>query len=107
MTKRAMFPAHQSLPSPHNRDGAGTAALVLSLMSLLLTCMVWGIFLAVPVGTAAIICGAVGVGRAKRGEASNGRMARVGLVLGAVITIPTLGFLVWLIKGLHDAYPSS
>lgn len=106
MTKRAMFPAHQSLPSPHDRDGAGVAALVLSLMALLMTSMVGGFLLAIPVGTAAIICGSVGVGRARRGEARNGRMALTGLILGAAITVPTLGFVVWLLQGLSDAYPS-
>lgn len=97
MTQRAMFP-------PHDRDGAGTAALVLAVSSLMLTTLVWGIFLVIPVGMASIVCGVVGVRRAKRGEASNGRMARVGLVLGSVITVPTACFLMWLIVGLHGAY---
>ncbi|MEV6674925.1 hypothetical protein AB0M78_32805, partial [Streptomyces sp. NPDC051162] len=72
-----------------------------------MTCLVGGFLFAIPVGIAAIVCGSVGVGRAKRGEASNGRMARAGQIIGAVVTIPTLGFLIWLIQGLRDAYPSS
>ncbi|MFV8128680.1 DUF4190 domain-containing protein [Streptomyces syringium] len=105
MTQRAMFPPHQSPPtSRHDRDGAGTAALVLALSTWMLTTVDGGIFLVIPVGIAAIVCGVVGVRRAKRGEASNGCMARVGLVLGSVITVPTACFLMWLIVGLHDAY---
>ncbi|GGR06700.1 hypothetical protein GCM10010219_08990 [Streptomyces netropsis] len=99
-----MFPPHHSLPTPpKDRDGAGTAALVLALSSYMLTTVAGGFFLAIPVGIAAIVCGVVGVRRAKRGEASNGRMARVGLVLGSVITVPTTIFLAWLFYGLSQA----
>ncbi|MEW2580051.1 DUF4190 domain-containing protein [Streptomyces syringium] len=105
MTQRAMFPPHQSLPTPPNgRDAAGTAALVLALSSLALTSVVGAFLLVIPVGFAAIVCGVVGVRRAKRGEASNGRMALVGLVLGAAITVPTTCFLMWLLTGLYGAY---
>ncbi|MET9647618.1 DUF4190 domain-containing protein [Streptomyces syringium] len=105
MTQRAMFAPHQSLPAPrHDRDGAGTAALVLAVLSLALTTQLWGLLLVIPVGISSITCGVVGVRRAKRGEASNGRMALVGLVLGSVITVPTACFLIWLIAGLYGAY---
>ncbi|MFD7238100.1 DUF4190 domain-containing protein [Streptomyces syringium] len=105
MTQRAMFPPHQSpTATPKDRDGAGTAALVLALASYVLTTVDGGFFLVIPVGIAAIVCGVVGVGRAKRGEASNGRMALVGLVLGSVVTVPTTCFLIWLIAGLYGAY---
>lgn len=100
-----MFPPHQSLPTPPNdRDVVGTAALVIALSSLALTTVAGGFLLAIPVGIVAIVCGAVGVRRAKRGEASNGRMALVGLVLGSVITVPATCFLMWLITGLYGAY---
>ncbi|MFI1253306.1 DUF4190 domain-containing protein [Streptomyces netropsis] len=105
MTQRAMFPPHHSLPTPpRDRDVAGTAALVLAVASLALTTQVWGLFLVIPVGISSMACGVVGVRRAKRGEASNGGMALVGLVLGSVITVPTTCFLMWLIAGLHGAY---
>ncbi|WP_370419470.1 DUF4190 domain-containing protein [Streptomyces sp. QH1-20] len=105
MTQRAMFPPHQSPPAtPNDRDGAGTAALVLALASYMLTTVNGGFFLVIPVGIAAIVCGVVGLRRAKRGEASNACMARVGLVLGSVITVPTACFLMWLLAGLYGAY---
>lgn len=100
-----MFPPHQSLPTPPNdRDVVATAALVIALSSLAMTTVAGGFLLAIPVAIAAIVCGAVGVRRAKRGEASNGRMALVGLVLGSAITVPTTCFLMWLITGLYGAY---
>lgn len=99
-----MFPPYQRPAAAPDRDGAGTAALVLSLLALLLTCLIWGIVFAVPVGAAAVLYGVVGVDRARRGEASNGGMALAGLTLGAVVTAAAVGFLAWLINGLGNAY---
>lgn len=63
-----------------NRNGLGTAALVLGILSL----VTWFLFVGGLFGIVAVILGFLGRGRAKRGEASNGGMALAGLITGAV-----------------------
>jgi hypothetical protein len=80
-------PAYGQQPgfgSPHGghmpaRNGFGVAALVLGILSLpAAVTVIFGILL----GVLAIIFGALGRGRAKKGEATNGGMATAGLALG-------------------------
>lgn len=66
------------------RNGLGTAGLVLGILALVGTITVVGGIL---LGVLAIIFGAVGRGRARRGEATNGGSATAGLVLGAVALV--------------------
>lgn len=63
-----------------NRNGLGTASLVLGILSL----VTWFLFIGGLFGIVAVVLGALGRGRAKRGEANNGGMALAGLITGAV-----------------------
>ncbi|MGC0329217.1 hypothetical protein RKD23_002207 [Streptomyces sp. SAI-170] len=78
-------------------NGMGTSGLVLGIIGVVcsLTFFLW--FFGVVLGILAIIFGAVGRGKAKRGEATNKGAATAGLVLGIVATVllPLLGFLLF------------
>ena len=71
--------------SPAPRNGIGTAALVLGIIGFLLSIIVLGGLL----GIVAIILGIVGLGRVRRGEATNRGSAIAGIVLGALAVILT------------------
>jgi hypothetical protein len=73
-------------PPPQN--GAGTAALILGILSLTV-CMLTSI--------PAIICGIIGMGRAKRGEADNHGMALGGLICGVISLVLTAGVIIFYI----------
>lgn len=72
---------YQGVPAP--RNGMGTAALVLGIIGVVLCWNPVGIIL----GILAVIFGGVGLGRAKRGEATNRGAAMAGLVLGIVAVV--------------------
>ncbi|OEV21229.1 DUF4190 domain-containing protein, partial [Streptomyces nanshensis] len=87
-------------PQPSN--GLGTAALVLGIISVVGFCM-YGVNIVL--GILALIFGIIGLGRAKRGEATNRGMAiagiitgSVGIVLGSVL----LGFIIWAVANGED-----
>jgi uncharacterized membrane protein len=61
------------------RNGLGVAALVLGIIALV-TC--WTVIGGVVLGVLAVVFGAIGRGRANRGEATNGGAAVAGLVTG-------------------------
>ncbi|GAA3066503.1 DUF4190 domain-containing protein [Streptomyces glomeratus] len=75
-------------------NGMGTTGLVLGIIGLVcsLTFFLW--FFGVILGVLAIIFGAIGRGKANRGEATNKGAATAGLVCGIVATVvlPLLGF---------------
>ncbi len=71
-------------PARPPRNGMGTAALTLGLIGALLF---WTILGGVVLGLLALIFGIVGFRRGKRGEATNGTLAMVGAVLGALALI--------------------
>lgn len=63
------------------RNGLGVAALVLGILSILgIATVLAGVVL----GILAIVLGAMGRARARRGEATNGGAALAGIVTGAV-----------------------
>lgn len=68
-------------PPAQARNGLGTAALVLGILSLpaILT-----IVLGILFGLLAVIFGIIGQRRARRGEATNAGVAVAGLVTGAI-----------------------
>ena len=68
-------------PGGARKNGLGTAALVLGVLALLAS---WTVVLGFLLGIPAVVLGALGRGRAKRGEADNGGVAVAGLVLGLV-----------------------
>ncbi|GAA2352045.1 DUF4190 domain-containing protein [Streptomyces cuspidosporus] len=72
-------------------NGMGTAALVCGIIGLVcgITYFLW--VFAIVLGILAIIFGAVGKGKASRGEAGNGGSATAGLVCGIVgMVIPAI-----------------
>jgi hypothetical protein len=79
-----MTPGYQLQPQPQPGMGMAVASLVTGILGLVTFCL-W--FLAIPLGIIAIILGAVGAGKAKRGEASGGGMAKAGMILGILAVI--------------------
>ncbi|KOT34358.1 membrane protein [Streptomyces caelestis] len=88
-------PGYGTPPQPSN--GMGTTGLVLGIIGLVcsLTFFLW--FFGVILGILAIIFGAVGRGKANRGEATNKGAATAGLICGIVATVilPLLGILLF------------
>ncbi|MFI2508445.1 DUF4190 domain-containing protein [Streptomyces sp. NPDC018972] len=78
-------------------NGMGTAGLVLGIIGLVcsLTFFLW--IFGVILGILAIVFGAVGRGKANRGEATNKGSATAGLICGIVATVilPLLGILLF------------
>jgi hypothetical protein len=69
-------------------NGAGTAALVLGVISL----VIGGLFLGIP----AIILGRKGMQRAAQGLATNGGIAKAGFILGIIGTaLSVLGIILF------------
>ena len=66
------------------RNGLGTAALVLSIIGVLLC---WTVFGGIILGLVAVILGFVGYSRVKRNEATNGGVAIAGIILGFLAMI--------------------
>jgi len=70
-------------PAPaRRRNGAGTAALVVGVVSLVLAVLVIFAVLAIPLGIIAAILGGIGMSRASKGEADNRGHALTGLITG-------------------------
>ncbi len=76
-------PTGQVAPSS-NRNGMGTAALVVGVVAVVLAALLIFFPIAFVLGILAVIFGAVGIRRADRGEANNRGHAIAGLVCGAV-----------------------
>ncbi|MGV9252261.1 DUF4190 domain-containing protein [Streptomyces sp. NPDC003697] len=78
-------------------NGMGTTGLVLGIIGLVcsLTFFLW--FFGVVLGILGIIFGAIGRGKANRGEATNKGAATGGLVCGilATVVLPLLGLLIF------------
>jgi len=77
----ARGPSGYGPPARARRNGLGVAALVLGILAVVCSITVVG---GVLLGLLAIVLGALGRGRARRGEADNGGVALAGLLLGAV-----------------------
>jgi hypothetical protein len=88
-------PGYAMAPQPSN--GMGTTGLVLGIIGVVcsLTFLLW--FFGVILGILGIIFGAIGRGKANRGEATNKGAATAGLVCGIVATVilPLLGLLLF------------
>jgi hypothetical protein len=87
-------PGHQSA-----RNGMGTAALVLGIIGVVLS---WTVYPGFILGILAIVFGAIGLGRVRRGEATNRGAARAGLVLG-IVALALLMLLVVVGMGMYAA----
>ncbi|WP_198533193.1 DUF4190 domain-containing protein, partial [Streptomyces sp. AcH 505] len=89
------YPAYGQLgPQQGNRDGMGTAALVLGIISVVGFCLVGVDIL---IGGLALTLGILGRARARKGVASNGGVALAGMILGAVGVVFATVFLVFVI----------
>ena len=76
----------------HPRNGLGTAALVLGIIG---AALFWTISLPFILGILAIIFGAVGLGRVRRGVANNRGVAMTGLILGIVAVLAPLVIIIF------------
>ncbi|CAM5253563.1 hypothetical protein SALBM311S_01087 [Streptomyces alboniger] len=89
------MPGYGMPPQPSN--GMGTTGLVLGIIGVVcsVTFFLW--FFGVILGILGIIFGAIGRGKANRGEATNRGAATAGLVCGIVATVilPLLGLLLF------------
>lgn len=71
------------MPAPQPKNGLGTTALVLGIVGLCFTFTFFlGPVIGGPLSVLAIIFGAIGRGRARKGVATNGSAAKWGLGLG-------------------------
>ena len=77
-------------PPRRRRNGAGTAALVIGVVSLVLAVLVIFAALSLLLGIIAIIYGIIGMSRARRGEADNRPHAVAGLVTGVLSVVLAL-----------------
>jgi hypothetical protein len=66
------------------RNGVGTAALVVGIVSLVLAVLVIFALLAIPLGIIAAILGGIGMSRASKGQADNRGQALTGLITGVL-----------------------
>ncbi|MGW0908178.1 DUF4190 domain-containing protein [Streptomyces sp. NPDC002853] len=82
-------------------NGMGVAGLVLGIVSAAVFCL-WP--LAIVLGILAIIFGAIGRGRARRGEATNPGQALAGIICGAAGIVLGVALLVVLIVVPDDAF---
>jgi hypothetical protein len=87
-------PPYYAPPQPvAPKNGLGIAALVLAVVGLL---GVATVFAPIILGAIAVVIGAVGRGRAKRGIADNGGVAIAGIVLGGLAIVVGLAFIaIW------------
>jgi hypothetical protein len=80
-------------PIPVGRkNGLGTAALVLGILSIFPFCG-----LVIP-GVLAVVFGLVGRARAKRGEANNGGVALAGVITGVIGLVISALLVVWVVS---------
>lgn len=76
------------------KNGFGVAALVLAVVGLLAVATVLA---PIALGAIAVVAGAVGHGRAKRGTANNDGVAIAGIVLGALAIVVGVAFIaIWM-----------
>ncbi|MGW6021859.1 DUF4190 domain-containing protein [Streptomyces sp. NPDC055099] len=82
-------------------NGMGVAGLVLGIVSAAVFCL-WP--LAIVLGILAIIFGAIGRGRARRGEATNPGQALAGIICGAAGIVLGVALLIVLIVVPDDVF---
>ncbi len=78
---------------PAPRNGPGTAALVLGVAGTVAAITCFGVVVGLPLGILAVVFGAVGWRRARRGEATNGGQALSGAILGAAAVLLSIAMI--------------
>ena len=86
-------------PVAPRRNGFGVAALVLGVLAVLLS---WTVLGGIILGILAVIFGALGRGRVRRGEATNGRSSVAGIVLGVVGTLIAVALIALAVSTLNS-----
>jgi uncharacterized membrane protein YvlD (DUF360 family) len=76
------------------KNGMGTAALVCGIIGLVFAIIpIVGMFLGLPLGILAVVFGAVGISRVRRNVANNGGSAVAGLITGILAVV--LAIIAW------------
>jgi Septum formation/Protein of unknown function (DUF2510) len=97
-------PADPAAVQQAPRDGLGLAAFVLGVIGLILVFFIpVGILVTGILGIIGLILGFLGRGRAKRGEATNGRTALWGIILSALAVAISVIAAVRLVADLGEA----
>jgi hypothetical protein len=86
-------------PARTGRNGMGTAALVLGILSIV-TCWIW--FVGGILAILAIVFGVIGRNRVARGEATNRGTALAGLITGIVGLLATVAIVIALVTFLNS-----
>ncbi|MGH4027875.1 DUF4190 domain-containing protein [Actinomycetota bacterium Odt1-20B] len=94
------FPVHQA------RNGLGTASLVLGIIGVLSGLIPLLFWLAGILAVLALVFGLIGVGRARKGQATNKKTAIWGTSLGAVAAVLAVVGLVITVTAVDDAVNS-
>ncbi|MFJ4922675.1 DUF4190 domain-containing protein [Streptomyces sp. NPDC088725] len=94
-------------PAPQGQsNGLGVTAMVLGILSVVLF---WFVGLGIVLGILALIFGAVGLRKARRGEASNSGVALAGVILGPIGVVASAAFLALILWTANhdDGYDST
>ncbi|MER7177240.1 DUF4190 domain-containing protein [Streptomyces mesophilus] len=105
-------------PFMQPRNGLGTAALVTGIIGLVLAVTIVLFWVGAILGVLGLVFGFIGMGRARRGEATNKGAALAGAITGGiavVVAIAVLAFTVWFVneageeldKAIKDASSSA
>ncbi len=81
------------------RNGLGTAALVVGVLAVVAAVTVVG---GVVLGLVAVVLGALGRGRVKRGQADNGGSALAGIVLGVIAVVASAALIAFGLSVLNS-----
>lgn len=88
------------VPPQAPKNGLGVAALVIGIISILLSCTIFGGFIG---GIVAVVLGIVGLRRVKRAEADNRGVAIAGVVLGALAVLLSTLVIVFMLVFMKSA----
>jgi hypothetical protein len=75
-------PAGMMMPPPEPRNGLGLAALICAIVGVLCALVPIGFILGGPLSVVAIALGITGMGRVRRGAATNSRSTNIAVFLG-------------------------
>ncbi|MEV4741856.1 DUF4190 domain-containing protein [Streptomyces sp. NPDC049555] len=81
------YPQGWPAPPPVPNNGLGTAGMVLGIVG---TILAPSVVFSVILGVLAVVFGAIGRGKARTGEATNGGQALTGLILGPVAIVASV-----------------